>query len=367
MIIFKTNLKRCLKRYIIIITLFILPVICLIIDYPFKTNNDVRRLNDFTLSISDDDSTFASKTLVDKISLQYDVEIINRDEINTVLTNRSSDWAIVIPKGFQKNLKNKGNNLIESYGFAQKEKWEPVRLNIENMISSMKIISNTKDNESLKDNLGKWNDETLSSNFNFLERTIGTRTPGTGLLLYAIIILYGAFLMAKITAEDKEKQLIDRVAVSSVSSQRQLLENLLSFCTILIVQNIIVIIAYKLINPNGIVYPGKVLLAFIVFSIMAVILMLAISNFSRTSFIMMSASTSVIILISLLGGLFIPIGVMPEVMTKITLFTPTYWFVEAIDSIFVGSSQFIFHLIILLGFSVVFIFDVSRKKHSRLS
>ncbi len=366
MIIFKTALKRCLKKPLIITTLLIMPIVCLVIDYPYQGNNDVKTLNDFTLAVSDNDNTMASHTLIDKIDSLYNVILVNSNEINTVLTNKSSDWAIVIPKDFQDNLQANNNNLIESYGFAQEQKWEPVKLNIENMVSSMKLIVNTKDSDTLKESLTNWSNETEQVQVSFLEGLKGPLTPGTGLALYAMIILYGSFLLTRMFVEDKENELTMRIATSPIKPWKYLFETLACFSVILIVQNILMIIAYSFINPQGVVHPLLLLLAFIGYSIMSVGLMLTISTVCKTSFVMMCASTGAIMLLSMLGGLFIPLKMMPDVMKKIAMMTPTYWFSETINSIFARSSGYLFQLTMLLGFAVVFFLVGSWKRYSIL-
>jgi ABC-2 type transport system permease protein len=366
MILFRTTLKRCLKKPIIIITLLIMPLLCLVIDHPFKGSNDAKTLNNFTIAISDNDNSVSSKALVDKISSQYSVDKASEKEINTLLTNKSCDWAIVISKNFQNNLKNEDKTLIESYGFVQKEKWEPVKLNIENMLSSMKIIYAASDNATLKQNLMIWVTGTKNNNFIFLNRSKGPLTPGTGLTLYGIIILYGAFLLSRLFVEDKENELTVRIATSPIPPWRYLLENLACFSVILIVQNLLMVLAYRIVNPLGMVHPFMILLAFSAYSITAVGLMLTISTVCNTSFVMMCTSTMATLLLSLFGGLLLPIAAMPDTMKKIAMVTPTYWFSEAINSIFAASNGFTFQLTMLLGFALVFFLAGSWKKYSKL-
>jgi len=366
MIIFKTTLKRCMIKPLIIITLLFMPIVCLLVDFPFQGSNDTKAMNDFTIAVSDNDHTITSVFLVDKIASQYNIQKAKTNEINTLLTNKSSDWAIIIPKGFQNNLQANKENLIESYGFAQKQKWEPVKLNIENIVSSIKLISNTKNSQELKNNLAKWYDDTKSIKVSFLQRIKGPLTPGTGLLIYAMIILYGAFLLTRMFVEDKEKELTARIAITPVQPWKYLFENLACYSAILIVQNIIVILAYSIINPLGIVHPILLLVTFMVYSIMSVGLMLTISTICKTSFVMLCASTGAILILSMMGGLFFPLKMMPEVMKKIAMITPTYWFSEAINSIYAAGTEYTFQVTMLLGFAVVFFLVGSWKRYSTL-
>lgn len=367
MILFSTTFKRCIKKPMILFTLLILPIVCLLVDYPYGGSDDGKSLNNFTLAVADNDQTVVSKALVEKISSQYRVEKTNEKEINTLLTNKSTDWAIVIPKGFQDNLESKNKDLIQSYGFAQKEKWEPVKLNIENMTASLKVISQTKNHQSLTNQLNEWKQETNAGNFSLLDRVKGPLEPGLGLSLYAIIIIYGSYLLSRMFVEDKESGLIVRIATTPIPPWRYLLEYLACFSIILFVQNIITILAYMAINPHGMVHPLLVLLTFMAYSIMCIGLMLTISTICRTSFIMMCTSSIIVMLLSIVGGLFFPIRMMPEAMKKIAMVTPTYWFSKALDSIFSASPQFIYQFTMLAGFAVVFFLVGSWKKYSTLN
>lgn len=366
MILFRTTLKRCFKKPSIIITLLIIPIICLIIDYPFKGNNDIRTLNNYTIAICDDDNSIASKTLIDKIAWEYNVNKASSSEINTLVTNRNCDWAIIITKGFQQKLMKNGNALIESYGFAHSEKWEPVKLNIRNLVISIGAIIKNSDPKLIKQNLKSFELKTNTDNYNFLKKLNSSTTPGTGLTIYAIIILYGAYLLSRMFVEDKENELTVRIATTPMPPWRYLLENLACFSVILILQNILMILAYSTIIPKGIVHPVQILLTFITYSIMTVGLMLTISTLCSSSFVMLCSSTGAIMLLSMFGGLFVPVKFMPSVMKKIAMITPTYWFNEAINSIFSKSSGFLFQISMLIGFGIVFYLVGSWKKYSKL-
>jgi ABC-2 type transport system permease protein len=366
MILFKTTMKRCLKRPIVLITLLILPIVCLLIDFPFMGSNNAKALNNYTLAICDSDHSAASSILIQKLSQQYNIEGTDTNQINTLLTNKSCDWAIVIPKGFENNLFNGENNLLKSYGFAQQEKWQPVKLNIENIVSSMKTIGGTGSINEFNQNLKTLSAADKPLSITFLERITGSKSPGTGLMLYAMIILLGAFLLSRMFVEDKETEMTSRIATTPVKPWRYLLENLACFSIILIVQNILVLIAYVLINPAAIVNPFLILLTFIAYSIVSVGLMLTISTISKSSFMMMCASTIAVMLFSVLGGLFLPLSLMPNTIKRIAMITPTYWFSSAMISIYSGSTQFAFQLIMLVGFALVFFLVGSWKKYSKL-
>ncbi len=366
MILFITTMKRCLKRPVVLITLLILPFVCILIDFPYKSSNNATTLNSYTLAVSDADHSAASQALIHKLSLQYNIENVNQKEINTLLTNQNCNWAIVIPKGFQNNLADTDNNLIESFGFAQKEKWQPVKLNIENIISSMKVITAANDTDRLSQNLQIWSSQTQAVNVTFLERTTGAAAPGTGLLLYAMIILLGAYLLSRMFVEDKENEMTTRIATSPVKPWRYLLENLACFSSILIVQNLLFLFAYMAANPQAVSKPLLLLATFFVYSIMSVGLMLTISTVCKSSFVMLCASTISIMLLSMLGGLFMPISLMPETLKRVAMITPTYWFANALNSIYTGNAQFTFQLAMLAGFALVFYLVGSWKKYSKL-
>src|SRR5699024_9240795 len=120
------------------------------------------------------------------------------------------------------------DQLIESCGFAEAQQWIPISKHVENILQSMKILALDQEADGLKDNLDKWIGQTQAIPIHTIEANKVT-SPGTGLLLYGIIILYASFLFTRILSEDREAGMASRIASTPVPSWRYLLEHLVSF------------------------------------------------------------------------------------------------------------------------------------------
>lgn len=333
MTIFSTSLKRSLRKPLVILAIFIMPIICLLIDIPFDNTEDDTTINSIRIAVADMDQSPASKALISKLKHVYSIQETNRNEINNQLTSQSSDWALIISNGFQERLLTAEDPLVESYGFAEAHQWIPTSKHVENILQSMKILALDQESDGLKESLGKWSEQTKPIPIHTI-KTNKVTSPGTGLLLYGIIILYASFLLTRRLSADREAGMASRVASTPLSSWRYLLEHLASFSTILIIQNILFVIAYHLIYPEGLIEPVLITLVLMIFSILSVGLMLLISELFRSLFTLMVASTVIIMLTSILGGLFVPIDLLPSTLARIAMITPTYWLTKTLDAFY---------------------------------
>jgi len=352
MTIFSTSLKRSLRKPLVILAIFIMPIICLLIDIPFSSTAEDTTINSIRVAVADMDHSPASEALITKLKDAYNIQETDRSKVNNQLTSQSSDWALVIPNGFQNQLLAGKDQLIESYGFAEAQQWIPISKHVENILQSMKILALDQETDGLKESLNAWSTQTASIPIHTIDADKAAST-GTGLLLYGMIILYAAFLFTSRLTEDREAGMSARIASTAISSWRYLLEHLASFSLILIIQNMLFVIAYQIFYPEGLVDPVLITLVLMIFSILSVGLMLLISELCRSSFTLMIASTIVIMLSSILGGLFVPIDLLPSTLEKIAMITPTYWFTQTLDA-FYTQERYGFPLTMMFMFTVIF-------------
>src|SRR5690625_496330 len=352
MTIFSTSLKRSLRKPLVILAIFIMPIICLLIDIPFSSTAEDTTINSIRVAVADMDHSPASEALITKLKDAYNIQETDRSKVNNQLTSQSSDWALVIPNGFQNQLLAGKDQLIESYGFAEAQQWIPISKHVENILQSMKILALDQEADGLKESLNAWSTQTASIPIHTIDADKAAST-GTGLLLYGMIILYAAFLFTSRLTEDREAGMSARIASTAISSWRYLLEHLASFSLILIIQNMLFVIAYQIFYPEGLVDPVLITLVLMIFSILSVGLMLLISELCRSSFTLMIASTIVIMLSSILGGLFVPIDLLPSTLEKIAMITPTYWFTQTLDA-FYTQERYGFPLTMMFMFTVIF-------------
>lgn len=362
-----TVLNRCLRRPLLLIAVFIMPVVCLIIDIPFSKTDDITSAKSFRIAVADLDHSPASLALVMRLGNSYKIKNTGSDDINKLLTERKSDWALVIPAGFQEKLLAGEDKLVESYGFVEAQGSIPAKVNVEQTLQAMRMLAAGSDEATLDDQFQAWIKQSVSIPIYNVADHDRAAKPGLGMLLYGMVILYAAFLFTQSLMRDKEEGMTTRIASTPIPPWRYLLEHLSSFSLVLIVQNMLVMAAYQLFFPYGLAYPLLMLVSYIAFSIMSVGFMLTICELCKTSFSMMIASTLMIMLTSMLGGLFLPIDIMPEMLKKIAMLTPTYWFTRSIDSLYANIAAYGSSLIMLVGFTIVFYLVGSWRRYSQMN
>ncbi|GEM_PF-4646464 len=352
MTIFSTSLKRSLRKPLVILAIFIMPIICLVIDIPFSDTEEDTVLNSIRIAVADMDHSPASEAFVTRLKEVYNIQEMVRSEVNNQLASQSNDWALVIPNGFQEQLLSGANQLVESYGFAEAQQRTPASQYVDNTLKSLKLLALEQDANGLKGSLDIWSTQTASIPVH-AAGTAKHTSPGTGLVLYGMIILYAAFLFTSRLAEDRESGMSARITSTSVTPWRYMLEQLAGFSIILFIQNLLFVIAYQVFYPEGLASPVLIALVLMIFSVLSVGFMLLISELFSSSFTFVIASTVVIILSSILGGLFVPIELFPSILEKIAMIIPTYWFTQTLNAIY-SLANYGFPLAMMFLFVMIF-------------
>lgn len=182
-----------------------------------------------------------------------------------------------------------------------------------------------------------------------------------GYQYFGILILFVAIRLTGLLLEDRQKGVVKRVAAAPISHFRYLLENLLAFATIMLGQCVVVIVGGVLYGQE-LYQPFLLFILYLAFSLTAIALALAWNSFYRSRESSFLIFMSVIILISLLGGLIVPYEMLPEWIQKLAVVLPTYWLYkgiewivhggEAIDFIFINSVLFVYSLLLLIVGSI---------------
>ncbi len=197
----------------------------------------------------------------------------------------------------------------------------------------------------------------------FLPVVPGSILP-LGFHLYGQVIMFAAFLMVRTTVEDRLSGVLARIAVAPVSYFRYLWETLLAYGLLLVLQNALVV-GLGVVRYGGIL--GAPLLqfaAFSCFSFTSIAFSLAgCSLFGRREITYASVPT-VITLLSLLGGFYAPVEMMPEVLQKAAMVTPPYWLINALSVLQRGDppSRFVLSIAIMLLFTMAFLVVGSRRR-----
>jgi ABC-2 type transport system permease protein len=185
-----------------------------------------------------------------------------------------------------------------------------------------------------------------------------------GFHLYGQLIMFVAFLMVRLTVEDRLTGVLTRIAAAPVSYVRYLWETLLAYGLLLVAQNAVVV-------GLGVVRYGRILgspllqfAAFASFSLTSIAFSLAgCSLFGRREFAYSSVPTAITFL-SLLGGFYAPVDMMPEALQRAAMFTPPYWLISALSVLRRGETlgRYVLSVAIVLLFALAFLVVGSRRR-----
>lgn len=138
-------------------------------------------------------------------------------------------------------------------------------------------------------------------------------------------IMYGAFLAARGILNDKLDGTIVRIFTAPVTMLQYLAQNLMATMTPLVIQVLAVGIIGSILNQWEMKFTMMLMLIYFLFAVASVALSFAWSCLFKekeTSFAIFSISMSIV---SMIGGLFIPLQVLPNVLHYIGAFFPAFW------------------------------------------
>lgn len=156
---------------------------------------------------------------------------------------------------------------------------------------------------------------------------------GFGFNFYGIIILYTAFLLVRAILTDRINKITIRIFAAPVTTLQYLFQNLMGFLMLIILQ-IIVIISIGSIRYHWELSDTIILASiYILFAANAISFSLAWNSLFRSKEMSDGVFSVVISVMSLLGGVFVPLSYLPGVLQKIGMIFPTYWLSTALIEI----------------------------------
>jgi len=197
----------------------------------------------------------------------------------------------------------------------------------------------------------------------FLPRAPGSSLP-VGFHIYGILLMFTAFLMIRLIVEDRERGVFLRIGAAPVTHFRYLLETLVAYSLVLLAQNALVVAVGVLVHGQGLVAPWLLFASYAVYSTTSIAFCLAVCGLLRLREAAYGACSTLIIVISMLGGAYFPVEMMPVTLQRVSMVTPTYWLFHAMRAAEEGGShpQFALSLGIMLLFTVAFLIAGSKRR-----
>ena len=160
---------------------------------------------------------------------------------------------------------------------------------------------------------------------------------------FGILLLFIAIRLTAILIEDRTSGIIKRLAVAPMTHFSYLAQNLLAFACILVLQCVLVV-AGGVLYGQELGQPFLLLFLYVSFAFTSLAMAVAWVMLYRSKEIAFLVYMTIIVLLSLLGGLLFPIEMIPEPLRRLVMVLPTYWLADGMSSVASGGERFDFWL-----------------------
>lgn len=342
--------------------IFAMPLMVMLI-MPLVADLDVRNVN---ITVVDNDHSQLSRRIITDIGssgfLLVSSVCDTHSEAMLTVENGDADVLLTIPRGYSRDVVLGGSSIdVEANGVNA----------IRGMIGSQYVV------QAVTGSLTQWfaeNGMTVPvpdiSVINRYNPTLDFRNYMIPALMVVLLIIICGFLPALNLVSEKETGTIDAMNVTPVSRLMFVLSKLIPFWVIgLIVVTVGMLVGwlvYGLVPMGNIV---AVYLATVLFSLVMSGLGVSVANYSSTMLQSIFVMFAIIMIFQLMGGLFTPIGSMPEWAQCITCFIPPRYFIEIMRSVYLKGTSLMDLMpqyLALAGFAVFLcgIAAVSYRKQS---
>lgn len=362
MTIFISNLKRIFKKRVNKITIFLAPIVFIILAFSLNTTGSIN------IAVADKDNTEFTNTFIKGLEGKGKVEVTSEDNIKAGVINKIVDYGIVIDKGFTDSIINGEDVQIKAFRTEGANVTSAQKLYVENYISAAKNISkNTKGSKELfYSSFKEYEKGTFRSENIVFGNTKGDGQKekiALGMLGYAMLLI--ATFSTNLILEDKKNNTYIRMFASPLKNWSYMLQNILSILIVVLIQ---VLVAFAFMMGVFKAQLGaSILNMFLIFAIYAtscVALGLAISSLSKN--IKQASALGLLIntLVAMLGGFFWPKEYMPNTLITIGKFTPAYWLTDGMNKLLTSPSiaSAAQDIGIILLFAIAFFMVSSWKK-----
>lgn len=360
MTVFFYNLKRLFKRKSTILTMFLLPVIVMVLT----VNLEIYRTT-VKIAVIDKDRTKATRLFTDEIKKNNILVNIDEKDIQNALCLQKIDYAVVIDKGFTSSIITGKAADVKTYYDAGSNISKIVDVNVQNYINLMKNKA-----EYAKGDQGRFYSGLKCGNTQFHIIEVGDRRKYSIRMTLAFLIMFMLIFSAgntKVILKENGKDILLRTIEAPISTGSYIFQCILSlfFVTLMQVNVVFIIMAiyFKSLIVNSIF---SFYIIFVVFSGVSVALNVFISNAAKRVSNLGMLSGFIAVPLCMLGGCFWSTDMMPEGLQRVSCLIPITWAVNAVDSIIIKNYNLLQvkeDIIIMLMFIIVFLLlGVKTKK-----
>lgn len=184
-----------------------------------------------------------------------------------------------------------------------------------------------------------------------------------GYQYFGIVMLFISIRLTSIILEDRVKGVVKRLAVAPIRYGSYLCQNLLAYSVILVIQCAIVVYGGVLLGIE-LYQPNWLMLLYVSYSFTSLAAALAWISIFRSKEAAFLIYMSLVSLVSILGGLLMPLYMFPEALKRLAVLFPTYWLDRGIN--WVAAEEPVVEFLLINGvlwlYTIIFLILGSTRK-----
>lgn len=188
-------------------------------------------------------------------------------------------------------------------------------------------------------------------------------TPTLSYGFFGLVMMFVTFLLAKQVIEDREMRTIVRIASAPISHRDYLLAHLGAYTLIMIFQVTVFWVLSFIVwdAPWSFFLSGYSLM--LIFAITATGFALFWHSLFKRYTTSISVFSVVANLMAVLGGMSLPLALLPDHLRRVAVVLPTYWYAYGLEQATEKTfGMVILSLCILIGFATIFITVGSKRR-----
>jgi len=300
------------------------------------------------MGVVDQDGSALSQTLIDQLELRFSMVHFQEEDINAALTTLDVAWVLVIRDGFGQNVLNGVAPQLDSFQLTINDLAITGSNAAQNLTRALMVLGT--DDPAI---LAHWVETSQIDIIVIGDSSVDWAAVAQLTGMYGFVAMFMAFFIIRSLMDDKLGGMPERLGVLPVSPRRIMIQGTLAafVCTLFASVILILFLNYRLgYLPN----PVHLFVLLGLFNLFTVALVFAVYSSVKNMGAVSAVVTMVANILSMVGGLFWPLEVVPGFMQRAAWFTPTYWFGRGLRNIGnIGFEGFIMPVLFLLGFTIV--------------
>lgn len=361
MTIFRNTVKRIFRSKVQLIFILLLPLAFMCISFissEFKTKVSIIDY-DQTQFTADFRENLATKALI--------IDPIEEDMIEDELLGLKVDYVIVIDKGFTNKLISGEDAKVQSYSVQESNVSLPIHSYIDQWLNDARIITNAVNHDAdvFYSEFTRYNESGALKLEKMRLADEGRGMPRTAIGYMVMAMLYSSMVTGMIILMNKNNHSLYRTLTAPVRMSSYMLQIILSFLFISLVQIVFVLLVVQL---GFHLYAGTTIVAIfvllLVFALVSVSLGVLISSLAKNIIQAVFIGITVIPPLAMLGGGYFPLDFASDTVKTLSKFSPVSWVLAGVEKILRGQDFTTVGgeiLMMLLFATIFFLLGIIRK------